>query len=272
LTVTAGWPEGRLVVGQFGDTEIVPRDAQQTKLFDFMANLLRSEEGLPPTKHFEGQVDDQADGERESPDDPEWVPVWIPQLKKLKVDADKPSAEKIGGLPGLPRGSKWPYLSGKPAVFIMQFRDPRPGHKQRFLQLFVPQVEDIRGSGEKVVLRQVDPDALVAPARTYPGTTYGEHVFEIAGWTSGRETSEHHVARARCESENEADEQECVEQMEEVREQLPRHYAREKVGGLGETCQGDDYALFIHNLFPAQWGDAGYLHVTEDGRLVGDMC
>jgi hypothetical protein len=46
----------------------------------------------------------------------------------------------------------------------------------------------------------------------------------------------------------------------------------EKLGGIGSSCQGEDYRHFIQNLFPGQWGDAGSLHVSADDRLFGDMC
>lgn len=268
LTVSAVWPEGHLVIGQFGDMDLQPRDEGQVKLFEFMANFLRARDNLPPTKYF-------ADPEAETADvaEKEWVPVWIPKLKSAKTD--DPTAEKIGGLPGLLPGTKWPRLKGKPALFVMQFRDPRPGRKQRFVQLFVQQEDELEAGGESVVLREIQqPDLLEAPQRVQPGTMYDDKagVRLITGWTKGKETSEHHISDMRCPKPEEAGYDCIYEVADQVRDIMPEPYGREKVGGVGDTCQAYDYTLFIQNLFPQSWGDGGSLHVSDEGQLFGDMC
>lgn len=242
LSVFAVWPDGSLLIGRVGDTRVAPYDEGQVRLFDLVGNLLRAHEGpgLSPIKHF--QDAEQDDGP---------VMAWIPVLKS-QDGRGALDAEKIGGTPGLPPGTKWPRLRGhggehsklKPAVFVMQFRDPRPGKGHgKFMQLFVPQLDDIEGSGDEVLLREVDPESLVDPdtlSRMPHVDLYGPPRL-IMSWKQAWETPD-------------------------------KVFEGEKLGGIGSSCQGEDYRHFVQNLFPGEWGDAGSLHISDDGHLFGDMC
>jgi hypothetical protein len=183
------------------------------------------------------------------------VPVWIPQFSDKQ--GDNPSAEKIGGLPGVTNSnsSAWPQLKGKPAVFVMQFRDPRFGPSLgQFTQLFVPHEDDIDGDGDQVhfqTINEQDVSKLVFPKKHPSGALYAPKARVIKSWLESEETFDEMFGEAGGPSEN--------------------AYRSEKIGGIGETCQGINYTLFIQNLFPGEWGDAGSLHVSDEGLMFGDM-
>jgi hypothetical protein len=287
LAIWPGRPDGRVLIAQEGESPVNARDKAQATLVTFMKQLL-DQLDKKFRENDEREEANQSLAVVPGPkvfDDKWWVRVWIPRLSKPLQDAslDRPDAEKIGGLPGLMPDSisirDWPQLNRKPAVFVMQFRDPRPGQNAKFMQLFVPQMDDIEGAGEKVILKTIasnDVPKLIFPKVSPLGATYGLGARFIEGWTKARETSEQHVSEVACQNTQGREQTDCFEQIEsklfaQPAGLFPEPFPYEKIGGLGNTAQGYDYALFIQNLYPDQWGDGGSLHVSEDGKLFGDM-
>lgn len=55
LSVRALWPTRSVLIAQQGAEQVEPEDPEQEALFDFCANMLRTElENLAPIKHFQG--------------------------------------------------------------------------------------------------------------------------------------------------------------------------------------------------------------------------
>jgi hypothetical protein len=208
-----------------------------------------------------------------------WVPAWIPQLRILSRKHETGRQQKIGGAPGLLPGESWPFLNGKPAMFVMQFHDPRPGQRKRFVQLFLPQ--ELEGSGEQALIRVIpDVNQLKLATRVPIENGLYSDALEsnqgtirlITGWQRMDETSHFHIQAYFLEH--------AAIPLDETWDRLergefgrvPTPYEQEKIGGIGNACQDSDFTMFIQNLFPLEWGDAGSIHVSDDGLVAGDMC
>lgn len=138
----------------------------------------------------------------------------------------------------------WPTVNKEPMDFIMQFIDPRPPH--RFVRLFVSSPLHAEEGKEHVNLKVID----LSLTCQYDGPKRnGKQAQEIVGWLRKWE-----VFPDDHDGEYE----------------LP--YDGLKIGGVGNTCQGNLYTHYIQNIHADNWGDGGSLHISSKGELEGDMC
>ncbi len=230
------------------------------------------------------------------PDDDERRTAYIPVLRALP--GDDPLKQKVGGhRPFFLSRDHWPTIEDLAArtlprdqvralAFVMQFLDP-PAAPTHLVQLFFPDIDNnddanlITGSGEPVYLRYVPLDAVTAPPYT---------IAEPRDAIRNQDVYDQPREIVRWLVRDEPDLGWLYQTLEDAGIDVhggswaERAYAALvldrpgtdtsqvlKIGGFGHSTQAQTYTLFIQNLYNGQWGDAGVLHVSRDGKLYGDQ-
>lgn len=190
--------------------------------------------------------------EAEKPD-VECYETFVPITRLSK---EKAHQQKLGGsCPMFFDGDKgWPMADDQPMQFIAQFIDPRPPH--RFVRLFVSGPLVIEEERKHASLQFFD---LTKACQKQGWKRDNVPSQEIVGW----------VRRWEVWNEN-FDEENFNEMVDRYTDFQP--YDGLKLGGVGNTCQGILYNLFIQNIHAFEYGDSGSIHISATGELEGDMC
>ena len=192
-------------------------------------------------------------------------PTYIPITRPMPQDAA--NVQKIGGkMALLLEGEEWPADS----QLIIQFIDPL---KNDFVRVFLTGDED--DEPRPTILRApIDDTRPVRVATEPPGirhiTDRYDKPLQITGWELRNEAGDDWVMEILRDKEENGDEwQELVQEvMNTVR--VPKSFDI-KLFGYGDSSQGIQYTPYVTNVYYQSYGDMGTIHVTEDGRMEGDM-
>jgi hypothetical protein len=195
-----------------------------------------------------------------------FAPVYIPQTRNITDEIE--SCQKIGGTkPLLLFDKKWP----ENLQFVAQFLDTRPKHKKEFVQLFMTsneELDDIEESSNcslEIFDLKGHKTLRYKKVTSVPDWVSKEPYYKfelISGWIQTYEVDVDKLEQAGEEYDD----------IQFVLEKFP-HCETFKIGGFGNSCQGEVYnSGFINNVYANNWGDSGSVHVDSQGRLAGDMC
>lgn len=216
--------------------------------------------------------------------------AYVPELSKTALSANEkgPIAQIANvGMYAILLKTKgyecWPYFSvhdlktGKYkqiyALFLMQFIDPRPENRRKeLIQVFVPPLEYVDET--KAIIRRI-PFPLIKEENVI---AYNEHKFQQKGRLAQPMGKKGWIIDWKIVWEPGLEDDLLMEKLEKkvTLEELKniqkiKVFHTLKLGGWGESVQGQAFTEYIHNIYHLQYLDAGTLHITEDGSLIGDI-
>lgn len=227
------------------------------------------------------------------PIDPEdYIDVYLPQGIRLSPEYRETGLEqKYGGsVPLFVEGDVWPTermlnpnsLTNLPLAFVAQFIDPR-GDPNQLTQIFLLDTEDmdngVEGSGKRdAYIKLIDlnrPHQQIILPEPYDTPNAGmiEKPILITGWIIkgelDSEDSQSLIDRLNAKIPPADEDPEYI--IDEVND-IVGFYQGFKVGGIGNSCQANDYTHDYQNVYANTWGDFGSLHIDTTGKVWGDMC
>jgi hypothetical protein len=195
-----------------------------------------------------------------------------PILEKLPAK-ETGLEQKIGGhVPFFKEGDKWPLDEvGVPMAFFAQFVDPRESGTLTQIWIGNVDTDDVypevkvkkyRADKFKAGKQDIIPEPANVPNKNHilnPGI--------ITVWKLINEVNPVYL-REQNESMHPKDWDELYDKLE--KDGLV--FGNFKIGGFGDTGQGETYTDLYQNIYYQKWGDMGTLHLASDLKtLEGDM-
>jgi hypothetical protein len=177
--------------------------------------------------------------------------------------------QKIGGhVPFFMEGETWPTDDGKPMAFYAQFVDPRPSRQKNLVRIFVSDIAENSDPTAKVLvtkLNELKPQIVIPEPANVPNVGLVEPKI-ITGWHVVNEISPKIWEEAA--EHNKISYEDLMTNVEKAGFDSSEF----KVGGYGNSQQGLEYTDAFQNVYAGKWGDAGSLHIENDGTIHGDMA
>ena len=206
--------------------------------------------------------------------------VYVPIMQE--IDVEPALAQKYGGsIPFFVDGDTWPTerlidpeYGDAPLCFIAQFIDPRYARNE-LTQIFMMDEKDFGPEAHVAWIRKIDlskpfKQIIIEEPENVPNKEMIEP-FEIIGWRRSLELAPstlHEFTERLRDLQGQNGYRGDYHDIYSVND---RSFSQFKLGGYGNSCQGEDYDFEYQNVFAEQWGDCGTLHINADGTIDGDM-